>query len=207
MATQAEIKDQAVALLGEEIGIYQAPDIRAAIDSFYESVRNQLLYGYPWSWMITRRTLQQPARMAGSTSDDRYPYRHELPDPDIGQIRAVYSSNQDAAAPEVAGWTREGNFILARWPRIWVEYQRRVDETAFPELFVSALVPLLASRASIQVLQDAEIMMAWKRIADEARDVAQGVDAESKPNEQIEYFSYLEAHWGGDETSLTNRFN
>ena len=197
MATQAEIKDQAVALLGEEIGIYQAPDIRAAVDAFYPTVRDELLYGYPWSWAITRQVMTVPLQQNAAPTDHRYPYVFNIPDPDVGQVRALYNSAEESARPLVTGWTREGNQIYARWPKIWIEYQRHIDETAYPALFVSALVPLLTSRAAIQVTQDPQIMAAWARVAEQARMTAEQVDAQSKPNEGIVDYSYVDAHYGG----------
>ena len=204
MANAAEIRAIAGALLGE-VGITDAdPELASGIVRIYDIVRDELLYETPWSWMLRREKLPPSPLDPGETP--RYPRKFSLPDSNIGQIRALYSTDDDMAIPKVYGWTREGNWIYASWDSVWLEYQTIVDEEAFPALFVNALSLLLAARCAVLVLEDPDMGMHFERLADNAKAKAQRVDAQSKPPESITNFSYIEAHYGGTD-SLFNRYD
>ena len=217
MATLPDIKNAALSELGE-VGTVSAlvvdnelvvdPDVRQAVDDIYPAVKNGLLYGYPWSWSLERRKLE--GRMSEDEANPvvaanpalaqwRFKYRYPLLGslPQIGQIRALYDRNDEFSEPRVSGWSREGDFIFARYDEVWLEYQRDLDEEAFPELFVSALIPTLASRLCQLVIEDTQAAQDFRRVAAEATRVARMVDSQSKPPEQIPRLAYIRARFGG----------
>lgn len=158
----------------------------------YETARDAMLAAHPWSWSLERRPLQQAPAQAGS----RYPYVFYAPEPSIGSVRAVYERPDDDV-PAVEGWTRAGVWIFCEFPTPYAEYQRDLDDTQLPDLFVDALTLRMVERLALFVKEDLPTSQYFKRLADEAEDRAQQVDQQSKPTEALSDFSYVNARVGG----------
>ena len=216
MATAQEIQNAALAKLAElPIGTAEAPgdeepDIATAVRNIYPRVRSSALYSSPWSWTLRREELEvalpDPDQEDPPLTDEekkeiearRFTYKLQLPagEGGIGSIRALYSSSEPFADPEVDGWTRLGDSLYSTWKRVWLEYQTDIAEEQWPELFTSAVVELLTAEICQLIIEDTETQRVYARSAMMMMQNARRVDAQSKPNEAISGFGYIEARLG-----------
>ena len=210
MPSIAEIQSRALNELGETavqaIDPNADEEISAAAARIYPSVRDELLYSYPWSWSLKREKLRQSN--LEPDEQPRYEFKFEPPAglSNIGQIRAFYTGPEDTREPEVSGWTREGNFIYSVWEEAWLEYQVDIGEEAYPALFVSALIPFLAARYCQLIVEDPAIARFYRQLAEDAAATARRVDSQSKPPESMGRLGYIDARFGYGGRRLAHRY-
>ena len=181
-----------ISLSAEEIedGL-ELEDLESTCADVYPLIRNELVAGYPWSWLIRRERLAA----APAVSGEQQPYRYKwtLPALDQGAIRAVYASGEQDAAAQVRGWTRLGPFLYTEFPNSWIEYQTDVDEAAWPTLFTTAVVLQLTADLAPGRVYDAQIARGWQNRANTALKEAKRLDGQGTPTKQVQYFGYVEA--------------
>ena len=182
--------------LGEDpiSDIEDADDTQASALTIYDTVSDELLYGYPWSWSQEVSRVQ----LTGDTSVEGtgYQYAWINPEGEIGNLRAMYDAPGDLAEPR-QDWTRRGATLLTEFTPAYAEYQRTVGENAWPALYVAALIPLLISRMAVLVVEDPDIGRHYERIHDKALKKALRSDSQAKPAQQIRRFGYIDARLGG----------
>lgn len=101
----------------------------------YEDVRDEILsVDPPWSFAITRKSLDQETNSLG----EDYTYKYALPNDCLSPI--------DFVDAEDADWIREGRYIFTDETSVILRYVKTVtDITVYPKLFVSAMVYRLAA--------------------------------------------------------------
>ena len=183
----------AAAAFGDAGTIDPEDDLQRKAAAIYPQVRAALLNAYPWSWLTERYAVSTlPARAGEDATAWPYPQRYRLPNPYVGNLRAVY----DRLVPETPrpdGWSVQGGFLYARFDVGFIEDQRQVDETVFPQLFENALVLKLASRFAMAVKDDIDTMRIYAQMAAEALKDAKRVDAQGQPVKAIPRFEWEEA--------------
>ena len=202
MATQLSMMNAALLELGEDaIASLPAQDpIGEAAEQIYPSVRDYALYHQPWSWNTTVTQLD----LIDEDEDRQYRYHYNYIEPQIGNLRAV-ARTAKFTRTETDGWTRMGSQLRADFNPAFVEHQRDIGEEAYPTLFVAGLIPLLASRFAMFVVEDEAISRHYERIADMAFQKARQVDSQSRPVEQVQDFRLLMARLSGAGGYATGR--
>lgn len=181
--------------LGEDAipSIEEADDTQASALTIYDTVSDELLYGYPWSWSLEagrERLLQTTVENSG------WEYAFQVPQGFIGNIRAIRDSASRFAEPRL-DWTRRGSTILTDFNPAFAELQRYVAPAGWPALYVAALIPLLISRMAVLVVEDPDMGRHYERIHENALKKALRADGQAKPAQQIQRFGYIEARLGG----------
>ena len=202
MATRLDIINRALAELGEELipaeltalTLPNAETNHQIAWTMYPGIRDAMLDAYPWSWQLKRRRLERTDMLRHDAEPQ--PWKFNIPNPDIGTIRAVFQ-RQDDQYPQTTGWTLRERFLFAMFPELWADVLLNVSEEAFPALFVNALVLELAKRYSIPITEDEAFARLYDGQAEMALKAALRVDAQSRPAEGITDFSYVNARVQG----------
>ena len=186
----------AAAAFGDQGVVDPEDDNQVITAAIYPQVRASLLNAYPWSWLTERQVLiAQPARGDENAEAWPYPNRYRLPNPSVGNLRAVYDKLvSDRPRPD--GWRVQGGYLYASFEVGYIEDQRQVDETVFPQLFENALILTLASRFAMPLIQDIDTMRIYAQLAERALRDAKRVDAQGHPAAVLPRFEWEEARQG-----------
>ena len=176
-------------------------DVAEGAFALYPGARDICLYGYPWSWSLTRKELTE---VPGYTPG-RYMYQFNLPELDIGRLRSIHDTDTPGTPPRVDNWAREGNALYTNFKPVFAEYQRDVGEGAYPALFRAAFILYLAHRLSLLVVEDRQIGTYYKNLSDEAFMDAKRTDSQSNTVHVVEDFSFITARTGGVDSPFGRR--
>ena len=184
--------DAAAAAFGDQGTIDPEDDLQRITSSIYPQTLADLLNAHPWSWLTERKVLiALPAQEGENAEAWPYPNRYRVPNPFVGSIRAVYDK-LISNAPRPDGWAVQGGYIYSDFEVGYVEDQRVVDETVFPQLFENALTLQLASDFALPVKEDVETMRLYANLAERALRNAKRVDAQSHPVSVLPRFEWEE---------------
>ena len=193
--------EEAAAAFGANATINPEDDVQRTMASIYPSVRSTGLNAHPWSWLTERhRPAEAPHRAneAVARRDWKMQYRYHLANPFVSSIRAVYLQGQpDVPSTDPYQWAVLGGYLFSRMPVIAIEDQRQIDETAWPELFDTYIISMLASKGAIPIMQDLETARLYAAEAAEDLRNAIRVDSQSHPVRHVPRFPSLEARLGG----------
>ena len=209
MATRLELINRALALIGEQSLEFESPEAAAAFGdqgvvdpeddlqriagAAYPIVRAAMLFAHPWSWNTRRDVLvAHPATGNDNVGEWPYPMRYRLPSPEIGIVRAVFDQNA-SQSPRTTGWEVQNGYLYATFDVAWVDTQRQVDETVWPELFANAVTIGLAAELAMPIKEDVDTMRIYQRKAEAALNDAMRVDAQGQPVKTIPRFDWEEA--------------
>lgn len=209
MATRLELINAALARLGEQELEFESAAAKAAFGdagvvdpeddlqriagAIYPQVRASLLNAHPWSWLTQRtRLVLRPAVEGEDAGAWPYANRYRLPNPSVNSVRAVFTQ-ASSDTPTTTGWKVEGGWLYTNVEIAFIEDQRQVDETVFPQLFQNALTLKLAAEMSLPIKEDLETMRYYERLAENALNDAMRVDAQSQPVKVIPRFDWEEA--------------
>ena len=227
MATFLEIANAALSQLGEE-GIEALRDeqatafatddtaqILASLDPYednqravltiYPQVKEELLAEHPWTWLQKRQALEATDdhdRDLLPNEADRlaYPFRYRWHNPAYltGSIRGVYRGSFERL--DTHCWVPQGGVLFTDYtPALIIWQDSSIAETAFPRLFVNALVLKLAARLAIPITYDENTARLKTEEARLALMNAKRVDSQSHLSEAIDEFPFVEARhmgWG-----------
>lgn len=215
MATRLELINDALALLGEQSLEFESAaaaaafgdagvvdpedDLQRIAAAAYPVVRASMLNAHPWSWLTERTILVESPFVEGEPEpQSSWPHtrRYRLPNPDIGSIRAVFSS-ATPSTPQSDGWTVQGGWLFTDFALGRIESQRVVAEEVFPQLFQNAMVMGLCAEMAMPVKEDLDTMRMYARKAEAALNDAMRVDAQSHPVATIPRFAWEEARLTG----------
>ena len=178
----------------------------------YPQVKADLLNAHPWTWLTIQRNLlgadPHDRNLVPDGSEHKawpHRYRWNKPRPEIGSIRALYVGPvvmEDR--PQVSGWRVEGEHIFTDFSPVIITYQGEIAEETWPQMFVNAVVLALASRLSLPITYDIDTARLLERRAETALTNAKRIDSQSHPPEAITDFSFVTAHWGGDDYGMRN---
>ena len=129
-------------------------------DRLYDDVRDQLLLQYPWSWAVKKAKL---ARLETAPTTE-WKYRYQLPGDLLGVPQAVFTDNASRSRP-ARDWEIYGTELLCDYEEVWIDYQYRPDETAFPPYFVRLLRAALAAEFAIPVTDSTGKAGYWQQMA------------------------------------------
>lgn len=140
-ASETEIVNDALGRLGiSPVMSLTDPTKQAQFaNRFYESTRDEVLSGHPWSFATKRATLAQLA----AEPEFEWLYAYQLP---VDSLRLLQLNGYDLGKTADA-WAIEGNKLLTDADKAEVRYIARVtDVTLFPPLFCEALSIKLAAK-------------------------------------------------------------
>ena len=184
-------------------------DLQARVGAIYPQVRAEMMASYPWSWLTARAELTQVPLTEAEGRDDAalamqvrrrwpYRYRYSVPNPAVGNVRAVYD-NLQLSEPRARndGWTVQGPALYAEFSPAWIEYQSDVAEEAWPQLFENAVTLKLAARLSMSLKEDLPTTRYYEQLAQLAHSDAKRVDAQSHPSRDLPQFDWVDARVSG----------
>ena len=189
-----EFEDEAAAAAFGDTGVVDPEDdLQRIVGAIYPQVRADLMNAHPWSWLTERAPLTElPAQQGENATAWPYPRRYRLPNPFIANVRAVYDATA-TGRPRTTGWTVQSGYLYAAFTIGYVEDQRQVDETVFPQLFENALVLALVARFAMPIKEDLDTRRIYEGLAEKALNNAMRVDAQSHPVSTIPTFDWEEA--------------
>lgn len=131
----------------------------------YVGTRDAVLEAREWTFAKSRALLvRDPVAPAFG-----YSYRFIIPS-DVLRVPRIYDS-ADADASPLAGWIREGSFILTNTEVIYAELQKRVGEGMFSPTMVLALAARLTSVFAIPLTENRQLAKdSWDRYTDLLRE-------------------------------------
>lgn len=148
MPTRLEIVQRAQARIGDE-------PLRAETDAgadthlaIYDSVRDDLLTRFPWTWATITRRLTRLVTAPGA----HWSYFYQLPSDMLGAPRAVYDRS-DARIP-FTGYELTENRLATNAEEIWLRYAKRADPGLWPGYFVELLTIAVMAELAMSVRED-----------------------------------------------------
>jgi hypothetical protein len=185
MLTRLDLIKRAQMRIGDEpLTSETAPGADTYI-SIFDSVRDNLLSLYPWTWStVTRRLTRLAAKPA-----QHWQHYFQLPSDMIGAPRAVFASDEQRTPFTVYELTE--NRLAADVETIWMRYTKRADIGLWPGYFVELNDTVLRSEFSLSIAEDRGKYQALREIAFGSESmVGQGglfhlatsLDAQSKPS-------------------------
>ena len=196
--TKLTICSDAMILLGAaEISSFgEGSDGAKVADRLYDDLRDQILTMYPWSWSLKKSQL---ARLVDAPTNE-WTYKYALPADILGNPRAVFASSAAGAAP-VKNWEMYGNELYTDFAAVWIDYQTRPQESAFPpysvRLLRTACAAEFAEAVTDQITKaDYFRVLAFGTPAENHRGglfrVAANIDGQGTPPQVIEDYSLIE---------------
>ena len=185
--------EAAAAAFGDAGTVDPEDDLQRITGAIYPQVRANLLNAHPWSWLKERQVLiALPAQEGENAAVWPHPNRYRIPNPFVSSIRAVYDKLvSDRPRPD--GWDVQGGYLYAGFELGFIEDQRQVDETVFPQLFENALVLALVARFAMPIKEDLDTRRIYEQVAERALPDAKRVDAQSHPVAVLPRFEWEEA--------------
>lgn len=187
----------------EELTTLLEDETAQAVYRIYPQVKESLLTAHPWTWLQETSALtaanphdRDTAGPAGMAWPFRYRWNH--PNPGAGGLRALYQGPLGMEhSPRTHGWRPQGDFIYTDFTPVVAVYQADKPETAWPQLFVNAVVLALAARLALPITYDENTMRSFRQLAADALADAARVDSQSHLPESITSFGFTDAHFIG----------
>jgi hypothetical protein len=195
--TDISIASRALLLLGEapisNFGESSAAQTAAAL---YDGVFEAVLTVYPWGCTKSKARLARLAEPPVS----QWAYAFALP---TGVLRVLGAYPSAAVgAPALASYDLQETGLLANASDVWLDYQRRVAESALPPYVVKLLQLALAAELAMPITESTTKAEYWSRQAwGQAGEglkggwyrLATSADAQGAPPAQIADFSLIDA--------------
>lgn len=148
MLTRLDIIKRAQAMIGDE-------PIRAETDpgadthiAIYDTVTDDLLSRYPWSFATVTRRLTRLAAVPVA----HWPYFYQLPSDMIGSPRAVY--NTEAFRIPFTRYEITENRLATDAEQIWMRFTKRAAQSLWPGYFVTLHQTVLMSWFCLSIRED-----------------------------------------------------
>ena len=178
-------------------------DNQRAVLTIYPQVKEELLAEHPWTWLQKRSALEATEDhdrdlLLDEAAKLAYPFRYRWHNPAYltGSIRGVYRGSFERL--DTHAWVPQGGVLFTDYtPALIIWQDSAVAETAFPRLFVNALVLKLAARLAIPITYDVETARVKTEEARLALMNAKRVDSQSHLSDAIEDFPFVEARHEG----------
>ena len=173
------------------------------IRTIYPQVKEELLTEHPWTWLQKRQALQATDDhdrdlLLDEADKLAYPFRYRWHNPAYltGGIRGVYRGSFDRL--DTHCWLPQGGVLFTDFtPALILWQDSSLAETAFPRLFVNALVLKLAARLAMPITYDQETARLKTEEARLALLNAKRVDSQSHLSEAIDEFPFVDARHDG----------
>lgn len=147
-----EIKYAALA----ELGYTEEPNFSSDEDNgvnilnrAYPNIYSLALQSYDWSFSKHKEELD------GTTTTGRYKYEFDLPE-DLLYLRGQYSD--ESYSLPVYRYERNGSKLYTNYPKIYIEYTKKVCEDTLPSYFVDYLIYKLASKCCTKITGDSALL-------------------------------------------------
>ena len=187
MVSEVSICNQALGFLGaSRITSLDDPSVAAnRCRDNYSFLRDAVLEERMWSFALAREVSEVADKAAWGDL-----YQHQLP-VEWMQVFRVFS---DAGGHGKANWVREGEFVLADYPKVYLWGITRVTDTnKFSQLFVQALAARLAAELAMPITNNRELQAdMWGLYQQKLRDAATR-DGQQGSSERIQSSALVDA--------------
>ena len=196
MVSETSIANQALGFLGAN-PIVSFNDIGAIPELMrdqYPFIRDAVMTEVAWMFAMGRTS---------STTADRDDwgklYKHALP-LDWLQALRVYRNVTTNPKQDSVGWSREGNFVLAKEPTVYIWGIKRITDTAlFSPAFVQCLATRLAADLCIPITENIRQQgILWQLYGAKVKEAAIS-DGVQGDNEIIQSNNLIDARANGGE--------
>lgn len=159
-ALDVAIASRALLLLGEaSISSFDGTQAAQTAGALYPSTRDAVLTCYPW--FATKATAQL-ARLAEAPAA-QWSYQFQLPSGFLRVLGAWASSAP--GAPRLTDYDLGETKLLANQPDVYLEYQRRLDEAAWPPYLRKLMEYALAAELAMPITEQIGRAEYWQRQA------------------------------------------
>lgn len=159
-ALDVSIASRSLVLLGEEpISSFDQSSAAQTAGELYPSTRAAVLTCYPWA--CTKHKMQ--LNRLSAPPDSQWSYAFKLP-PGFLRLIAAYPSAGVGVAP-IDAYEIFGNDLLTNVTDVWLDYQRVVDESAWPPYVRKLMEYAFASELAMPVTDQVSKADYWERKA------------------------------------------
>ncbi len=185
MTTRLELIKSAQVRVGDEPITSETDAGADTYSAIYDSVRDDILSRYPWSFATVTRRLTRLA----AVPEAHYKHYYQLPSDMLGAPRAAYDSA--TLRNPFVGYGLTENRLETDAEEVWLKYTIRPEPTLWPGYFVELVRVAMMSEIAMSVREDGvlysrlrEVAFGGERLMGQGGLFAQAkdIDSQSKPS-------------------------